>query len=53
METQIPFRLQFDIEAWDASTSSQAADPGEAAFDVTIEIDSGNGFRTVSGILEK
>ncbi|MCA9213508.1 MAG: hypothetical protein KDB27_10610, partial [Planctomycetales bacterium] len=37
-------QVQFDIEAWDASTSSLAASPGEAAFDVTIEIDSGNGF---------
>ena len=37
-------QVQFDIEAWDASTSSSASDPGEAAFDVTIDIDSGNGF---------
>ena len=37
-------QVQFDIEAWDASTSSLASDPGEAAFDVTIDIDSGNGF---------
>ena len=46
------FQLQFDVEAWDAADGvfiggariAGADDPGEAAFQVTVEIDSGNGF---------
>ena len=37
-------QLSFDIEAWDAATSSSTTNPGEAAFDVSIEIDRGDGF---------
>jgi Tol biopolymer transport system component len=37
-------RLSFDVEAWGA-TASTAASPGEAAFDVTLEADTGNGFQ--------
>ena len=39
-------RLQFDMEAWGLNPDL-AAVPGEAAFDVTIEADSGNGFTRV------
>jgi hypothetical protein len=35
-------QLAFDLEAWDADTRMTGF--GEAAFDVTIEIDQGNGF---------
>ena len=35
-------QLAFDLEAWDADT--RVTGFGEAAFDVTIEIDRGNGF---------
>ena len=35
-------RLQFDLEAWDAE--SRADTPGEAAFNVLVEVDSGEGF---------
>ena len=50
-------RLQFDIEAWDSRDGIfvQALDrylglpddPGEAAFSVSIEMDSGNGFSQI------
>ncbi len=46
------FQLQFDVEAWDARDGivfggnilSRPDDPGEAAFNVTVEIDSGDDF---------
>ena len=38
----LSFQLEFDVEAWDSERS--ARDPGEAAFDVRLEIDSGDGF---------
>ena len=51
------FRLQFDVEAWDARDGvfveplnrylNTPADPGEAAFAVTVEMDSGDGFSTI------
>ena len=37
-------QLAFDVEVWDAATSRSTTDPGEAAFDVSIEIDGGDGF---------
>ena len=37
-------QLAFDMEVWDAATSNSTTDPGEAAFDVSIEIDGGDGF---------
>ena len=47
-------RLQFDVEAWDARDGTFVAplntvvnlpdDPGEAAFQVTVDIDTGDGF---------
>ena len=39
-------RLQFDVEAW-AMDAGRAADPGEAAFDVSVEVDSGHGFTSL------
>jgi len=36
-------QLKFDVEAWD-TLSRSASDPGEAAFDVNVELDTGNGF---------
>ena len=46
------FQLQFDVEAWDARDGfsiggqifGEPDNPGEAAFNVTVEIDSGSGF---------
>ena len=48
------FRLQFDIEAWDARDGTfveplnrfvnRPDDPGEAAFHVTVDVDTGDGF---------
>lgn len=35
-------QLAFDVEAWESDRSKD--DPGEAAFDVVIDVDSGNGF---------
>jgi hypothetical protein len=45
-------QFQFDIEAWDASASTSNRPPnrrgvvqiGEAAFDVMVDLDAGNGF---------
>jgi hypothetical protein len=37
-------RLSFDVEAWGANANNTAS-PGEAAFDVTLEADTGNGFQ--------
>ncbi len=42
-------QLRFDVEAWDARQLEGipvmlADDPGEAAFNVTVEVDSGDGF---------
>ena len=42
-------QLSFDVEAWDARQLpglpiALADDPGEAAFNVTVEVDSGDGF---------
>ncbi len=51
------FQLQFDIEAWDARDGvffpnlgylGGPDDPGEAAFNVTVEIDSGDGFTSLA-----
>ena len=51
------FRFQFDVEAWDARDGVFVAplnrffntpdDPGEAAFHVTVDMDTGNGFATL------
>jgi hypothetical protein len=48
------FRLQFDVEAWDAKDGvfvsalnqffGEPDDPGEAAFTVEVELDSGDGY---------
>jgi hypothetical protein len=46
------FQLQFDVEAWDARDGilignnrfAGADDPGEAAFHVTVDLDTGEGF---------
>jgi hypothetical protein len=48
------FQLQFDVEAWDARDGTfvdflnrfvnTPDDPGEAAFQVTVDIDTGDGF---------
>ncbi len=38
-------QLAFDLEAWDAGTGSDTADPGVASFQVTVDIDSGDGFQ--------
>ncbi len=46
------FQLQFDVEAWDALDGIRIGnqvfggpdDPGEAAFKLTVDIDSGDGF---------
>jgi hypothetical protein len=38
--------LQFDVEAWDVRRS-RADLPGEAAFDVTLEADTGDGFTQI------
>jgi hypothetical protein len=42
-------RLSFDLEAWGATgtATTSAANPGEAAFDVTLEADTGQGFQPV------
>ena len=37
----VAFQLQFDLEAWAAVRSES---PGEAAFNVSLEVDSGEGF---------
>ena len=36
--------VAFDLEAWDAGTNTSTANPGIAAFNVTVDIDSGDGF---------
>lgn len=51
------FQLKFDVEAWDAKDGvfvpalnqfvGEPDDPGEAAFSVTVELDSGDGFTTL------
>ena len=41
-------RLRFDIEAWD--NLRDRSEPGEAAFDVTIDIDRGNGFQSLADL---
>jgi hypothetical protein len=49
------FQLQFDVEAWDAADGIRIGDrvfaapddPGEAAFKVTVDIDSGDGFTSL------
>ena len=46
------FQLQFDVEAWDARDGIRVGnrvlsgpdDPGEAAFNVTVDLDTGDGF---------
>ena len=37
-------QLGFDVEAWDASSRQATDSIGEAAFDVLVDIDRGNGF---------
>jgi hypothetical protein len=44
-------RLEFDIEAWQLR-SGLGANPGEAAFHVVLEADSGNGFQQVADLGE-
>jgi hypothetical protein len=44
-------RLGFDIEAWQLR-SRLGANPGEAAFHVVLEADSGNGFQQVADLGE-
>jgi len=41
------FQLQFDLEAWDAARVSSL---GEAAFDVTVELDDGDGFAQLADL---
>jgi hypothetical protein len=41
------FQLAFDVEAWNAGRVTTL---GEAAFDVTVEIDSGDGFELLSDL---
>ena len=38
-------QLSFDIEAWDAAASRD--NPGEAAFDVVLDLDKGDGFQPI------
>jgi hypothetical protein len=44
-------RLGFDIEAWQLR-SGLGANAGEAAFQVVLEVDSGNGFQQVADLRE-
>ena len=37
-------QLSFDLEVWDVASSTTTVNPGEAAFDVSIDIDQGDGF---------
>ena len=41
------FQLAFDLEAWDAGRVTTL---GEAAFDVTVEMDSGDGFELLTDL---
>ena len=38
-------QLAFDIEAWDSASSRD--NPGEAAFNVALDLDTGNGFQQI------
>lgn len=45
------FQLQFDMEVWDAASETLSFDlPGEAAFHVTLDIDSGEGFTPLADL---
>jgi gluconolactonase len=37
-------QLKFDIEAWDAARSTSTELPGEAAFDVAVDVETAEGF---------
>ena len=41
-------QLAFDVEAWESDRSKD--DPGEAAFDVMIDVDSGDGFEPLANL---
>ena len=44
------FRLRFDVEAWDVTTSSSPSNrkvPGEAAFHLTVEAKTSNGYENL------
>ena len=43
-------QLQFDVEAWDARTSSRTDDPGEGAFQVHVDIDRGDGYERLADL---
>ena len=43
-------QLKFDIEAWDARNSSRTDDPGEAAFQVHVDIDRGDGYKPLADL---
>ena len=52
------FRFQFDVEAWDAvdgfpignNVIAGPDDPGEAAFKLTVDIDTGDGFTSLADL---
>lgn len=44
------FQLEFAVEAWDAGTRNSTPDVGEAAFEVSLEVDHGSGFELLSDL---
>jgi hypothetical protein len=49
-EDAASIQIQFDVEAWDARRNSRTDDPGEAAFQVQLDIDRGDGYTTLADL---